>query len=949
MIMKQWIIIFIFLFALSSIGCKSDDIKANPFIEVQEDTLVCKQTEVNLDIKVNSNTEWKASLPSEAATWCKVSALDDLLHLTLAENTDLEARKTNLTIAGGGVSVSIHIQQLGISPDILVNASRLDLNYTDTVVGVTVVSNIEYSIIIPDTVDWIKLTPETKSMKENTHLFAVSENPKQESRFTTICFAQTEGGNLKKELLVTQEYRNTEYNPSDPEGLGDIFITVKSGYASAYQNGEEIEKSFDGDPSTVYHSPWGGTKFPVTLEYNFEDREKVDYILYKPRSSGDNGLMGKFELWVSEGSNASFTKIGDYDFKESQSPSVINFPEPRKEVHGFRFVVHSGKNNFISCAEMEFYRKGEQVNDLSSIFSDNIYSTLKNDVTQSQINAMENPFFRNIAQSLFDNTYNTDFRVQEFEAYPTIASTANELMTNGYCPYENATGIYFEGGKEAVVIVGDAGGNNISLVVHDFDKDTNEAHYLFPGINSIMIQNGGLGYINYFTDDWKTAQPVKIHIPSGKVNGYFDKNRHSAADWNTLLNNSVCRYFDLKGDFINLAYTVPTLKKYCSDGPDLIRLYDEIVTIEHEVMGLVKYNRRPKNHMFARVVESGLYADGIGAAFAEDVMKELADPVGLRSGNGVWAIAHELGHVNQIRPGLKWVSTTEVTNNVYSACVLYHYAKDKMNLERERVNDGDNNHVLGGRFNSYLNYGIVKGEQWLCQKGQDKMSGYENGGDHFVKLCPLWQLLLYYREAGKGNSWYKPDWYADVAEKVRTTDYSGIDLTSGTDQGNLQLTFMKNVSDVVKEDLSDFFIKAGMLKPIDKELDDYSRAQLTITQQQCDELVRYMSKYPKPASPVIYYLTANSVDAFRNKLAVEGEYNMGVQMKDGYCYIDHSVWKNVAVFETYQGERLTKVAMVGTDSSDLSTTLVRYPQNSTRIEAVAWDGTRTLVYGKRNE
>ena len=39
--------------------------------------------------------------------------------------------------------------------------------------------------------------------------------------------------------------------------------------------------------------------------------------------------------------------------------------------------------------------------------------------------------------------------------------------------------------------------------------------------------------------------------------------------------------------------------------------------------------------------------------------------------------------------------------------------------------------------------------------------------------------------------------------------------------------------------------------------------------------------------------------------------------------------------------------MVGTDSPDRSTTLVRYPAGSTRIEAVAWDGTRTLVYGSR--
>jgi len=41
--------------------------------------------------------------------------------------------------------------------------------------------------------------------------------------------------------------------------------------------------------------------------------------------------------------------------------------------------------------------------------------------------------------------------------------------------------------------------------------------------------------------------------------------------------------------------------------------------------------------------------------------------------------------------------------------------------------------------------------------------------------------------------------------------------------------------------------------------------------------------------------------------------------------------------------------MVGSNAKDAakSTTQAYYPEGSTRIEAVAWDGTRILVYGKR--
>ena len=45
---------------------------------------------------------------------------------------------------------------------------------------------------------------------------------------------------------------------------------------------------------------------------------------------------------------------------------------------------------------------------------------------------------------------------------------------------------------------------------------------------------------------------------------------------------------------------------------------------------------------------------------------------------------------------------------------------------------------------------------------------------------------------------------------------------------------------------------------------------------------------------------------------------------------------------------LSSITMCGKDSPDLSETKVCYPEGSTRIEAVSWDGTRTLVYGKND-
>ena len=280
-----------------------------------------------------------------------------------------------------------------------------------------------------------------------------------------------------------------------------------------------------------------------------------------------------------------------------------------------------------------------------------------------------------------------------------------------------------------------------------------------------------------------------------------------------------------------------------------------------------------------------------------------------------------------------------MTNNIYSAYVNYMLNPTSMRLEHERINGGDGN-MIGGRFNAYLNNGIVKGENWLIQAGPDKRSGGDNRPmvhDHFVKLAPLWQLELYFKVAGKGN----PDFYPDIFYKAIKMD------TAGKKDGELQLAFMKNACDVSKQDLTDFFRKTGMLKPIDQELDDYTCARMTITEADCRNLVAYARKYKKPESPVIYYISVNSVEAYKNRLAVRGSYNQGITEQGNRRIISHDVWKNVVVFETYKDNELVRATMVGTDSKDNSSTTVAYPEGSTRIEAVSWDGKRTLVYGKR--
>ncbi len=81
------------------------------------------------------------------------------------------------------------------------------------------------------------------------------------------------------------------------------------------------------------------------------------------------------------------------------------------------------------------------------------------------------------------------------------------------------------------------------------------------GVNKLKVRNKGLIYLFYHTPDWQTAPPqVKIHFATGKVNGYFDSQKHQASDWPRLLSAAVDDYFDLLGEHAHLTFPTNDLK-----------------------------------------------------------------------------------------------------------------------------------------------------------------------------------------------------------------------------------------------------------------------------------------------------------------------------------------------------------------------------------------------------
>ncbi|TKG89865.1 hypothetical protein EYV94_24920 [Puteibacter caeruleilacunae] len=955
---KMAMIIALSLSGLIYYSCGSKDIETTKTsaLEIADESkeLVFPPNSSSLTVSVKTNAE--ELLISCDQAWCSAefNASSKKIEIDVDENSSLESRDAKVVIKLAGIQEEIKVNQFGIEPKIVILKDKLVTDFKAKTMTLELFSNVDLAASCE--VDWITEAPKMKSATidpvKYTFDFNVEELKTEDVREGEIIFKQLEG-TLTDTIVIKQVIVDAEsYSPLDNLSLEkDKKIKVLSGVLSPsnmLQPGRGIELTFDGDMSTSYHSPYGGMpdEPTINLEYNLdpEDAAIMNYMVLYPRTSGANGIIKKASVWIATEEQSDYVKVADIDVVNGiNDPVVVSLNQPVINPRKVKISVtdaytHDVGKYYVSLMEIEFY-ESKTVNALAAdleYFTDETFSELAPGVTVEDISKIENPFIQNIAAYLLAGKYNSEYRVQQYEAFRPYQDLAKELKTSNYSRYENPTGMFFEADQEVVVFVEGGVANKLSLIVTDFGSTGGSNSYVLKdGLNVITMKGKGNGYINYFTPDWESSADVKVHFASGKVNGYFDITRHTNEDGRTLLDNATSEILDIKGERVHLAYPVDALRRNAyGQLHDMTVMYDSIISSEQTMMGLKKYNRLPKNHMFGRVVWSGyMFADGTGAAFHNNTLDRLTNPS--RIVDNIWGIAHEFGHVNQVRPGVKWVGTTEVTNNIYSSWIQYLYAPEKTRLEHEAV-DG----VVGNRYNYFLKYGILQGQEWGLQSKNYGIKDGKWGGDVFVSLIPLWQLHLYYHLAGEGNAWHKPYLYGDIFEKVRNTDESSLS------NGELQMNFVKNVCDVVEQDLSDFFIKIGMLQVIDKFCSDYTPDWKRINQDMIDETIQYCSKYPKPETDYIYYISSNTVDAYKYKRAVEGRFNNGIT-GGTTKKVSHSEWKNAVVFETYKGNELTHITVHGCGSASTTSTDVPYPTGSTRIEAVAYNGVRTLVFGER--
>ena len=945
-IKKYLIIFFVLIQGAVAFSCASDDeVLEVVDLSVNKEVVDFKSEAGTQNITVSTNAPtWEAKADKN---WCTLSVAGKILKVSVDESEERLVREATITITAEGQKKTVKVRQLGYEAAILIDTNVFEVEVIGKEITFNVTTNVEVSAGFPD---WIteKAKSRAPEMVTSTHTYIVKSSTLDEKREGAIVFtevlpegASEENSPVSASVLVSQHGLN-EYNGGAGEDIeGDIKVKVVSGHDTSHQGEDAIEKSFDGDYTTLYHSSWsngGANYFPITLTYNFAEASDVDYLIYYPRSTGYNGHFKEVEIQYSEDGSV-FTKLLDKDFEGSATATRVTFDNTVR-AKSFRFVVKSGAGDgqgFASCAEMEFYAKNLNAFDYSTLFEDETCSNLKAGITEADIENCKYPFFKNLAYYMFKDKYDRNFRVEDYKAFPNPDIQSETHKTNPYSLLDNPTGISVKEGETLVVMVGDTHGQNIGMKVQNLDVPGGDGfggvtYPLYRGINKLTMTGKGLVYVMYHTktlEDAETAQPVKIHFASGTVNGYSQKEEHQGR-WSELLGKATDKYFDVVGKYAHLTFETNDFRKYVStNGNELIDLYDKIAHSEMQLLGLEKYDKMFKNRIYLNVMyHSFMYATAYHTAYNQSTMGDVCDPNVLKT-TGCWGPAHEIGHCNQTRPGVKWIGLTEVTNNIMS-----EYVQTTIFGQPSRIQTEDMGAVYRNRYSKAWN-GII-----VPKASHADFKNLDDSDDVFCKLVPFWQLELYFGKVLGRTPLQQSDrggFYPDVFEYARTKDYGGMS------EGQIQMDFVYNCCVAAQVNLLDFFEKWGFLTPVDRSIEDYDTKTLKVTEEMVDELKKKVENlgYDKLQNIALEYISDNTWELYKNKPEVIS----GTNATRSGNTITIKNWQNVVAYEVK--DQTGKLVFVSSGETTSSTTdmftLSGNWDSSYKLYAVSAAGKRTEI------
>mgnify|MGYP006779657049 CR=1 FL=1 len=240
----------------------------NNKVEVSDD-------ECEVSIVVKSNIQYTCMIDSSVSEWISVSDNSSTKGLSNSEivlkikKNEGEKRQGKIIVRGGdimnGIEETVTIYQSAAKPTITLTENEFVVGSEGEEITIEVRSNIDYEMIMPEGVDWLK-EEKTKAFSDYTHYITVMPNETYDSREAEIIF-YSESEDIYETVSVVQLQK-------------DAIIAAKSEYVL-----EALETELS---------------FKVSTNVEFEVKTSVDWIELAPETKGLEEVELSFVLEINE-------------------------------------------------------------------------------------------------------------------------------------------------------------------------------------------------------------------------------------------------------------------------------------------------------------------------------------------------------------------------------------------------------------------------------------------------------------------------------------------------------------------------------------------------------------------------------------------------------------------------------------------------------------------------
>ena len=476
------------------------------------------------------------------------------------------------------------------------------------------------------------------------------------------------------------------------------------------------------------------------------------------------------------------------------------------------------------------------------------YSAMTDEQLRTMMSAMPEELIT-IALKVKNNTWakrEKEFRVAEYEPHSNVGKWQTLLALDyQYADLQLPTGITAQKGEKLIIFIDEKtvpGGTFITLdeIAENkpyVDRDNwGATKYLSKGINIVTVaEEDAILFIGcpVTTDTTATSKRLadypkpKIHIEGGKVNGYFDKQRHTDEDWRDMLANHFEHYsVQVKGERVLFHMVKDNIAAVCPNTiTDAIGWWDQCVHWQHELMGIDKYHDRFNSFIMARdgYENMYMYATSNYTYYEHGTLVDILPWATVYADPGkMWGPAHEIGHVNQ--GTINIVSCTESSNNLFSNVQIHRTGKTTTR-------------GLGVAY---------------CMEEYLKKTPFPLRGDAIGKARMFFQLYLYFHAAGKDKTFY-PRLHDALRKDPMEKGERDRNWTAHTMAKDNQLKFAEKCCEVAQMDLSEFFEAWGFFEPMkDAFLGDYGNYNINLTEEEAAASRARMQRFAKKGGHLMF-------------------------------------------------------------------------------------------------